>query len=293
MRSHSALLLLYLANLLMAGAGVFSKLLPADALSITQLRCVFAALFLLLIVKLLKVSLRLRGLRQVFGVLLLGLLMGCHWASYFKAMQSSTVAVGTLAIFVYPMMTVLLEPLWGRHKLLFRDLVLALVVLFGVALLLVDNVSELLQLKANDYLYGVLWGLLSAFLLSLRNLGQKYYFADLNSATLMFYQVCVVALVFTPLLSWQQLAAFESRDWLNLLILALLVTAVGHTLFVQSFKSLPAKSVSMISCVQPLIVVVIAWWVLGELPAGPVYLGGALIVGVAFYESWLQRRAAG
>jgi drug/metabolite transporter (DMT)-like permease len=44
-------------------------------------------------------------------MLLCGLLMCVHWVTYFHAMQVSTVAIGMIALYTYPVMSVLLEPL--------------------------------------------------------------------------------------------------------------------------------------------------------------------------------------
>ncbi|WP_370979273.1 DMT family transporter [Agaribacterium sp. ZY112] len=292
MSQHSALLVLLIANVLMACAGVFSKLIPADAVTITQLRCMLALCCLLPFVLILGGRLKLASKAEVAGVLVLGVLMGGHWASYFQAMQLSTVAVGTLSVFTFPILTVLLEPLFSRKSFSLRDAALAFVAVLGVAILVFDELVLLLSLEAepSSYALGVLWGGISAFMLSVRNLIQKYCFSTIASPTLMFYQVLVISLMYLPFMDLDRVASLELGDWWNVFLLALFVTSVGHTLFVRSFKYLPAKSVSMISCVQPLIVAYIAWLVLNEQPSAQVYIGGALILLVAFYESWLQAR---
>ena len=107
---------LYLAIFLLALTGLFAKLIPLDAISIIQLRGMVAAIGLALFSLLRKRILRLPGIRTYAGVYALGLLLGVHWVTFFHAMQVSSVAVGMLALFSYPMITILLEPLFTRRQ---------------------------------------------------------------------------------------------------------------------------------------------------------------------------------
>ena len=75
-------------------------------------------------------------------------------------------------------------------------------------------------------------------------------------------------------------------------MLGFFVTTLGHTLFVVALKGLPAKSVAMINCGQPVIGIILGWLVLGEEPSWQVYVGGTIILSVALFESWQQARKA-
>ena len=66
---------LYLAIFLLALTGLFAKLIPLDAISITHLRTVIAAIVLALFATLRKRSLRLDGIRTSAGVYAIGLLL--------------------------------------------------------------------------------------------------------------------------------------------------------------------------------------------------------------------------
>ena len=46
-----------------------------------------------------------------YGIaILLGIIMAVHWVMYFASMQYSSVSVGMIALFTFPVITVLLEP---------------------------------------------------------------------------------------------------------------------------------------------------------------------------------------
>jgi len=110
MQKHfHGLLVLYIAVFLLSLNGLFAKLIPLDALSITQLRSVIAVFGFLAFGLVRKRKLRVKNLKQQFGVAFLGLLLGLHWITFFHAMQVSTVAIGMLSLFSFPIMTILLE----------------------------------------------------------------------------------------------------------------------------------------------------------------------------------------
>ena len=176
--SRQGLSVLYVAVLLLALNGLFSKLIPLDATSITQLRSGFAAITLLAFAVLRKRQFKLDSMQQYIGIYAIGVLLGLHWICFFHSMQVSTVAIGMLSLFTYPMITVLLEPFYTRQKILVSDIVAALIVLVGVFIMLGDKITAF----DSDIAQGVFWGVISAFLFALRNLLQKYYYPEIGRA---------------------------------------------------------------------------------------------------------------
>lgn len=272
---------LYCAVFLLSLNGLFAKLIPLDATSITQLRSAVAIGGFLFFSLPRKRSLRLHNFRQYSGVYLLGIVLGLHWTTFFHAMQVSTVAVGMLALFSFPIITILLEPFFAKTKLRQRDVLAGFSVLIGIAIMVSGDLSDV----NGPVFQGVFWGVLSAILFSLRNLTQKYYFSQLSSDSLMFHQVVAVSAMLFPFLDFTGTARLTSMNLLALMLLGLLSTATAHTLLTYSLKLLQAKSVALIGCLQPLIASILAWVVMQEVPQLTVVVGGGIIVSVAMYES--------
>jgi len=273
--------ILYLAVFLLALNGLFAKLIPLDATSITQLRSVLAGFTLLLVALLGRRRYLLDSPREYIGVYLIGAVLGLHWISFFHSMQVSTVAIGMLSLFTYPVITVLIEPFFSKQKLQGSDLVAGLMVLLGVFVMVKDDV----QAFDNAMVQGVFWGVISAFLFAMRNLLQKYYYPAVPSDRLMLHQVIAVSFMLLLFVDYPAVSELSGDDWLTLLLLGMVSTAMGHTLLSYSLKHLPAKSIAMISCLQPIFATLFAWLLLQETPAVSVLAGGAIIVSVALYES--------
>lgn len=281
------ILLLYVGLTLLSLNGLFAKLIPLDAFSMTQLRSLIAIGGFYLFCRLFRMPLRVKNFRQLLAIYGLGLVMGVHWGTFFHAMQVSTVAVGILALFSYPMITILLEPLFARCRLSARDVFSGIFVLVGLLIMVWQDLGGGLS---GNILQGALWGVFSALLFSLRNLCQKYYFSATPSSTLMFHQLVAIAILFVPFVDVATTRMLNAQDWLLLILLGFLGTAAAHTLYTASLKLLAAKTVSLVGCMQPVVSILLAWLILSEKPSVAVVVGGAIILFVAMAESLVRSR---
>jgi len=96
-------------------------------------------------------------------------------------------------------------------------------------------------------------------------------------------------MVLITLVLWPVLFLFEANptinDWQALLVLALLTTSIGHTLFVMSFKNFSISTASIMSSVQPIYGIVFGMLILSEIPASKTLIGGFLILLTVVFES--------
>ena len=145
--------------------------------------------------------------------------MAGNFVCYFYALQWSNVAIGMLALFTFPVMTTLLEPLFFKTKFQGIHLLLGGLIVVGIYFL-----APTFDMESN-MTKGLLIGLISAFSWSLRNLLLKKTIANFNSSILMFYQLLVVMVLLFPVLFIYQ--AEEVRSQLPyLLFLGLVTTAI-------------------------------------------------------------------
>lgn len=279
--SKHGLSILYVAVFLLSLNGLFSKLIPLDAVSVTQLRSVLAALTLLGFALLRKRGLRLKNAKEYSGVYFVGIILGLHWVCFYHAMQVSTVAIGMLSLFTYPVITVFLEPLFNKKALKLADVFAAVAVFTGIAIMVGDDFNQF----DSAAMQGVFWGVISAVLFSIRNLLQKYNHPNVTSDSLILHQVIAIACMLILFVDVDALQSLERNDWLLLLLLGAISTAMAHSLLAFSLKHIPAKSIAMISCLQPLVAAGFAWLIIDEEPSIGIIVGGLIIVSVALYES--------
>ncbi|GIU06208.1 MULTISPECIES: DMT family transporter [unclassified Shewanella] len=280
----TGLLELHFAVLLFGGTALFSKLIPLSALDITLLRCVVAATVLALIVKLSKQRLSLNANKDYFIAIGLGIIVSLHWVTYFASMQLSSVAIGMIAFFTYPVMTVLVEPIVTKTKLKLADVISGIVVLIGVSLLIPE------ASLGNDVTLGIAIGILSAAFFTARNLLHKRYFSAYSGKQAMFYQTSVAVFFLAPWLS-VELSSIEQNVWWLIILLGVVFTAAPHALFTSALRLLSAKTVGLVSCLQPFYGAMLALILLGEDLALKTVIGGTLVVATALFETQQSHRS--
>lgn len=276
---RKGLLYVHGAILMFGGTGLFARIIQLPATDIIAWRSIMAALVLLCLLLALQGPIRLRSGKDTLTMLGIGVLLGIHWITYFKSMQVAGVAVGMLALYTSPIITVFLEPLFHGQKPHFSDVVCAFLVFVGV-LLLVPAFS-----LDNDITQGVLWGVLSAVFFALRNVMQRHFLQGYRGDTSMLYQGAVAAAVAFPLLQVHP-SIIPAASWWQLALLAIVFTAIPHSLFAGSLRYLKAKSVGLIGCLQPVYGTLFAFLILHEQPSVLTLVGGALIVGTAAWETY-------
>ncbi|MEN8137203.1 MAG: DMT family transporter [Bacteroidota bacterium] len=268
---------LNLAMLFMSTSGMLGRYIDMPTPVTIGLRALFAGIILLFFIKLKKYNLKIksedRG-RVVFG----GLLLGLHWVTYFYALQLSNVAIGMLSLFTYPAITSILEGLVMKTRILKTHIVLSLIVLVGIYFLVPEFDIQ------SDNLKAVAFGVFSAFSYSLRNILMKTKVNKYNGSVLMTYQMFVIAIVLLPfffVLDTSKIVEFIPAT----IVLALLTTSIGHTLFVSSLKYFSTSTASIISSTQPVYGIVLGMIFLHEFPKSTTIIGGVIIISTVLVEN--------
>ena len=264
-------------------SGVLGRFVPLPAPVAVWWRAAIAAILLLAYCYYRGFSLRLSSRRQYAVVLLSGVLMTGHWVTYFYALKMSSVAIGMLAIFTFPAMTTLLEPLVFRKPFVLRHLLLGLLVIGGVYFL-APNFDF-----SDGATVGLGFGLLSALIYSFRNLAVKTEIAKVEGSVVMTYQTVLATLLLLPV--WGLFDAVPTPESLPYLLgLGVLTTAVGHTLFLACFRHFSVSSVSLMSCVQPVYGILLGVVFFKEIPEWSAVLGGVLILSAVAVEAYFLAR---
>ncbi|MDK1290709.1 DMT family transporter [Pseudoalteromonas umbrosa] len=280
MQQHqSALINLHLAVFLFGGTALFSKLIALPALDITVYRTAIAFIALTIILKMQNKHLKLDQNKDYFIVIGLGVIIGIHWVTYFAAMQMAGIATGIIAFFTYPVITVLLEPLFSKTRLKLADLLIATMVIFGIYLMMPN--TDL----GDQVTFGILTGVLSGAFFAMRNLLQKKYFSQYGGPHTMLYQTLTAAVVLSMFVDTTP-TGLPLQDIYYLLLAGVVFTAIPHSLFASSLRYLSATTAGLISCLQPLYGIVLAYMLLSETTSMTTLIGGILVVSAAFYETW-------
>ncbi len=268
---------LNLAMLFISTSGVLGRHIDMPVPVIICFRAILAGCILFLFCKWKKISFKIES-KDRLSVIAGGILMGLHWITYFYSLKMSNVAIGMLSLFTYPVITSFLEPLVLKVKFQKMHLVLGALVLIGIYFLVPDFSLE------NSYAKAVGVGVFSAFCYALRNLIMKTKVGVYHGSMLMWYQLVIMAVLLLPAIFIMDSSRIVSQ-LPYILVLALLTTAIGHTMFLYSLKRFSTTTASIIGSVQPVYGIILGIVFLKEYPEYSTIIGGILILTSVVIES--------
>ena len=269
---------LILATLFISTSGVLGKYIAMPSEVIIWFRSAIAMIFLYGFCKYKKISIKVPNFKYHIPLIISSLFMAIHWITYFYALKLSNVALGMLSLYTFPIITALLEPLFFKSKINFIHIILGGVVFIGVFILAPEFNLESSNVK------GILFGLFSALCYSIRLLILKQHVNQYHGSMLMLYQTSVITIVLIPVLFFMDVSNFQSQ-FPYLLVLAILTTAIGHSLMVHSLKFFSTTTATIISSIQPVFGIIIAFFIVNEVPEINTIWGGLLIISTVLIET--------
>lgn len=276
---------LFIATLLISTSGVLGRFIDLPTPVIIWFRCALGALFIFIYCRHKKFSFKIKSKRDVPTIVLSSLLLGIHWITYFYALKLSNVALGMLSLFTFPVITALLEPLFFKKKLDSIHIVLGIMVLIGIYILAPEFDIE------SSHVKGIIVGVFSALCYALRNLILKRHIGNYNGTILMFHQIFILSVVLLPVLFFMDSTNISSQ-YPYIILLALFTTAIGHSIFIHKLKYFSVSTASIINSIQPLFGILMAYFLLNEIPSWNTLFGGTLIMGTVIIESIRSKKKA-
>lgn len=284
-QATKSILISHLAIFLLGLSGVFGKLLSLPSLIITLGRVLFSSIALFIYMLLKKESFKLNERKEYGYMFLLGILLAVHWASFYEAIQLSTVALGLLSFSTFPVFVTFLEPLFFKQKLKFGDVLLALIVFGGVAIAVPSFQLE------NTTTLGILIGIFSGLSYAFLSIFNKKFAASYSGTKVAFYEQTFAIPLLLPFLFVYQ-PVFTSQDILLLILLGVIFTGLAHSLFIGSLKHISTQMASIITCLEPLYAVLFAFILLREVPTLRDVISGIIILSAVCFASFRKARQA-
>ncbi len=260
----------------MGFTALFAKLIHLHPEEIMLGRGLIAAMALGLFMFITKQSFYVnKGSRWAIGIS--GVCLVTHWVTFFHSVQISSVAIGMISLYTFPVISSILEPVFFREKIRGKDIVSAGFVFLGIWI-----IAPSISLSDSNFI-AILFGLLSATLYAARNIMSRRILETHSAATLMFYHCVIVSLVLSPLLVLRSIEmSLESLSFL--LLFGTVFTAFAHTIWVSNFKYFKVTTTGIISCLAPVMGALIAIPLFGEGIDMNLVLGGGVILLTSVYE---------
>lgn len=217
-----------------------------------------------------------------FRVVGLGALLAFHWVAFFWSLNTTTVAIALLLVYLAPVVMATLAPAVLGEPLR-RTAAMALAVAL-VGVILVARPGE------GATTEGIISGLVAAASFAGLVLAGKPVAQQIGPFRLAALETSVAALLMTP---WMLTALPEiGRSWWQLAILGVVLTGFAGFVYWRSVAALPVATVAVLSYMEPASAVLWAALFLGEAGDLVTWLGVILVLVAGAAAGWQGRRAA-
>lgn len=204
------------------------------------------------------------------GVLAAGALLAVHWTAMFAGYQQAPADTVVFVVFLAPVGIALLAPRTLGERLTAATLAALALAIFGFVLVAGPAL-------APGTVGGLAWAGLSAVTFVGLVLVSKPLAEEVGGLRLNLLEMAVAGVLLVPFAlaaDWTGLAS----AWPWLVVLGLVHTGLGVTLYLAALARVPATQVGILGYLEPVSVVVLAWLVLGDAPTPTTALGGALVI---------------
>ena len=276
--TRKSVILLHIAVMCFSCSGVIGQFVQVPAVQVAMGRVICSSLLLLVISLICKDKLRLDSKKDYGLMIMTGIVMAIHWSSFFQSIQTSSVAIGTITFSTFPLFLTFLEPLIFHEKIRGKNILNALILLLGVMITIPEFSVE------NKVTVGIMWGMLASFTYALMTLSNRYFSNRYKGRTICLYEQGTAAVALLPALVLVK-ATWRPVDFAGVATIGFLCTAIAYSLYVTAQKGVKAQTAGIISGTESVYGIVFAFIFLHEVPSIRELVGGAVILGIAFYSS--------
>lgn len=272
------ILILHFTVLIWGFTGVLGELISVSAMHLVWYRVLIAAISLWVYFLIAKKPI-LVSKSQLIQYLAVGMLVGLHWVLFFHAIKISTVSVTLVTLSSVTLFTAILEPVINRKKISIADILIGLVIIFGIYLIFKFEFQ---------YFWGIVYGLSCAFCASIFSIFNARMVKKGSPTSITFYEMigAWIGVSMIMLISGQfdEQMILSQSDLMYLLVLGVGCTAIAYVLGVAVMRELSAFTVALTTNMEPVYGIILALLIFGQKEAmSPGFYFGAIIVLVAVF----------
>lgn len=227
-----------------------------------------------------------KSLKKIALFILVGILVGAHWATFFQAIKVSNVSVTLTTLASTSFFVAFLEPLFFKRKIIWYEVFFGLLVVLGLYLIFSFE---------TQYQLGIILALFSALTAAIFSVINGRLVIKSSAGQITMYEMLGGVLgisIYTFFFETIEIGAFSPTDLdvFYLLILGIICTAVAFVVSVQVMKYLSPFTVSISINMEPIYAIILALIFFGEsekMTTG-FYFGAALILSTVIGNGLLK-----
>ena len=285
--SNKNLYILHATVVIWGFTGILGALISIDAVQMVWYRVLIASASLFLYFIFTKTSIKVSR-KQFLQYFFTGSIVALHWVLFFYAIKVSTVSVTLVCLSSFTLFTAIVEPLIKKLAVEKADVFIGLVIILGIYLIFKFE---------SQYTLGIIFGLSAALASSLFSIINSTFIQKSEAKIIGFYEMAGAFFWVTLYRLFDQSLITENfnlslQDWLCLIILGTICTALAYVAGVSVMRTLSAFRVALITNLEPVYGIILAFLFFGKQEAMTLgfYMGAVLILGSVFLYPIYKKR---
>lgn len=265
-----------------SASAIFVKLADAPAAVIAFYRMFFsvilmAPLFLLKYVK----ELRAISKKDWLLSIVAGVFLAFHFILWFESLNYTSVASSVVLVTLQPLFAFIGTYFFFKEKLSLFAILSAVIAIAGSVIISWGDFRISGAALFGDFLSLVACAMVTAYLLFGQEIRKRL---SLITYTFVVYGFSTITLFIYVLFLNYPLGSYSQTTWLNFILLAIIPTLLGHSLFNWSLKWISTSAISMSILFEPVGAIILAYFFLNEMPIWTQIIGGIVIIaGILLY----------
>ena len=282
-------LLLHFIVFIWGFTAILGALISLDAVPLVWYRMSLAVIFIVLYFIIKKKSFKVDA-KGIFKFFVTGVIIALHWIFFFKAIKVSNVSIALVTMSTGAFFVSLIEPIFFRRKIKPLEIILGLIVIFG--LYIIFNFE-------SQYKLGIFYALISSFLSALFSVFNGLFIKKYDANTISLYQLFFGVLFITIYLLLTNGFSFsffviQNSDWIYLIILSSVCTAYAFIAAVKVMKYLSPYTVMLTINLEPIYAIILAIFIFGdkEKMQSEFYFGAFIVLFVVLLNGIIKNKTA-
>ena len=213
------------------------------------------------------------GLRGSLMLIIIGLILAVHFASWITSLNLTSVASSVIFVHIDPIFVALISHFFLGERVSVKTVIGIILGMIGATLIAIGD-AGLGELNLYGDMLALIGGImLGLYILGGRNLRQKL---DLTTYVTPVYFTSAITLLAASVLTRTQITGFSTREYVLFIIIAIVPMIFGHTVYNWALRYVEAPVVSLSLLGEPVGASILAYIFLDETPTLMVIIGGAL-----------------
>ena len=274
--------------------GVLGKLISLETPHLVWYRMLIAFITLFLFL-LFKKQIQTIKKKDIFPLILIGVIVALHWFFFFGAIKVSNISVAVICMSTASLFSAFLEPLFFKRKLLKYELLFALIVVAALTYMLYETPEN--NEHDINYTLGYIYGIISAFLGTLFTMLNGKYIDKVDAAKITMLEmlggVIIISMYFIAIGDFTVFSTIISfNDLIYLLLLGTICTAGIFVWMTEIMRHLTPYALIMAINLEPIYSIIIGLIIFSESEQMNLsfYLGSVAILSVVFLDGYIKNK---